>query len=79
MSQPNSQRLNEILQGCGYQNFSLTSVEHRGPNGQTLHQGNFWWGGLLYTQTTNLYPNAKAAREEVATIALPVVRAHLRV
>ncbi|KIM20748.1 hypothetical protein M408DRAFT_12897 [Serendipita vermifera MAFF 305830] len=70
-SVPNTQRLTEILQGHGYNNFSFTTVKRLRPIGQTLHQGIFWWEGQLYAETPNLYPNAKAAKEGVATIALP--------
>ncbi|KIM30297.1 hypothetical protein M408DRAFT_296537 [Serendipita vermifera MAFF 305830] len=78
LSFPNTQRLNEILQGHGYNNFSFTTFKLVSPNGHTFHQGNFRWGDQLYTQTPDFYPNAKAAKEAVATIALPYVRAHLK-
>lgn len=78
MAKPNSQRLNEVLQGTHYTNFAWTMVPFKGSDGQNLHQAIFWFDGAPLATSYNLYPNEVAAREEAAALALPFVTAALR-
>lgn len=74
MNKPNSQRLNELLQRFHHTNHGWVVTPSQGPGGRTLLHAAFWFNGSILTQSSNNHPNANAAKEEAAELALPMVR-----
>lgn len=73
-----TQVLNDVLQKRRYKKFEWINTTVSGPEGRALHQATFMFEKQpLYT--SSYHPTAKAAREEAAMYALPIVRASLGV